>query len=413
MNKIKNLLCILYSFKNHENRKKFMVKLREYLEGITKQPELISSPYDTNRLQLGVHYKILLVVHQFSRTGAPNAVLYLARALFSICGIRPVVISPVDGPLREEFEREGFSTIVDPQLFSYQSYSSDAYDFVASFERVIVTSLASFNFIRGFRGIAKCQTWWIHETDAGFDAVASMTNDLPLLFAVCESIWLGSPLCFPFALKYAPQDKLNLLLYGCADTAFLSEPNKLGKTIFSIIGTVDPRKGQDIFLKAIQLLPATLRGKAIFRIIGSPLSFGVSEVFYKEICASAKSISEVELISNMPQEELQKYYAETDVIVSASRDDPMPIVVTQGLMFSKVCVCSSVIGHAQLIENGKDGLIFTNESAEELAEKMRWILQSPAQINSLGVAGRAIYEKHFDMTSFVDNVRKLSLHIDK
>ena len=109
----------------------------------------------------------------------------------------------------------------------------------------------------------------------------------------------------------------------------------------------------------------------------------------------------------MPLEELQKYYSETDVIVSASRDDPMPIVITQGLMFSKVCVCSSVIGHAKIIENEKDGLIFSNESAEDLSERMTWILQNSDQLNSLGVAGRVIYEKYFDMTSFVDNVRGL------
>ena len=115
----------------------------------------------------------------------------------------------------------------------------------------------------------------------------------------------------------------------------------------------------------------------------------------------------------MPLEELQKYYSETDVIVSASRDDPMPIVITQGLMFSKVCVCSSAIGHAKLIENEKDGLIFSNESAEDLSEKMAWILRNPAQLNPLGKAGRAIYEKYFHMTSFVDNVGKLMPQRDK
>lgn len=433
MNKIKILLYIIKSFKSYENRKLFMTKLREYVNGTTthpqpistlsehhqpisapsEHPQLISAPYNIDVLQLGIKHRTLLVVHQFSRTGAPHAVLYLARALFSIHGIRPVVISPIDGPMREEFEREGFPTVVDPLLFSYQNYSSEACDFVASFEKVIVTSLASFNFIRYFRGIAKRQTWWIHETEVGFTSVASMATDLPMLFAVCESIWLGSTLCFPLALKYAPKGKLHLLLYGCADTAFSYQPNKSGKVIFSIIGSVEPRKGQDIFLEAIGLLPAALRCKAVFRIIGSPLPFEASEVFYKKICASARRISEVECIPNMPLEELQKYYSETDVIVSASRDDPMPIVITQGLMFSKVCVCSSAIGHAKLIENEKDGLIFSNESAEDLSEKMAWILRNPAQLNPLGKAGRAIYEKYFHMTSFVDNVGKLMPQRDK
>ncbi len=190
-----------------------------------------------------------------------------------------------------------------------------------------------------------------------------MITNLPLLFAACESIWLGSPLCFPPALRLATQDKLHLLLYGCADTAIPHRPHTSGKMVFSIVGSVLPRKGQDIFLAAIERLPKDLRGKAIFRIIGSPLPNEESTLFYKKVLATAALIPEVECIESMTQDRLLEFYAETDVLVSASRDDPMPIVVTDGLMFSTVCLCSSAIGHAKLLEDGKNALIFTNKSA--------------------------------------------------
>ncbi|TAN64845.1 MAG: glycosyltransferase [Methylobacter sp.] len=365
------------------------------------------TPYKGEVLHLGVNAKILLVVHDFSRTGAPYAVLYLARALFSLYGVRPVVISPKEGPIREEFEQEGFPTIVDPLLFDCQDYSSEARDFVVTFERVIVTSLGSFSFIHYFKDISKHLTWWIHETDVGFNAVANMTSDLPLLFAACESIWLGSPLCFPLALQYTSQEKLHLLLYGCSDTAIPNRPHKSGKIVFSLVGSVEPRKGQDVFLDAIGRLPEELRAKAVFRIIGSPLPYHESIIFYKEVSAKAALIPEVECIENMPSDKLLEFYAETNVLVSASRDDPMPIVITQGLMFSKACLCSSSIGHAQLLENRKNGLIFTNESAEELSGKMVFLLQNPTELAALGVAGREVYEQYFLMSSFVGNVGNL------
>ncbi len=225
--------------------------MRAPMYGIAKLPQLFSTPagtpYKVEALRLGVNHKILLVTHQFSRTGAPYAVLYLARALFSIYGVRPAVICPQDGPIREDFEKELFPTIVDPSLFSYSKYSSDACEFVGRFERVIVTSLASFNFIRYFRGIGKRLIWWIHETDIGFTTVASMGADLPLLFAACESLWLGSPLCFPLAQRYASRNKLHLLLYGCADTVVPHRPHKSGKIVFTIVGSVEQRKGQMFF----------------------------------------------------------------------------------------------------------------------------------------------------------------------
>jgi glycosyltransferase involved in cell wall biosynthesis len=410
--KLYKLLSVLLSLRRHANRKKFLTKLREYIDDITIQPQLNSTqsdtPYRTEILH-SENRKTLLVVHEFSSTGAPYAVLYLARALFSLYGIKPVVISPKDGAIRAEFEHEGFTTIVDPLLFNYQTYSSEACDFIAGFDRVIVTSLASFGFIRYFRGIAKHLTWWIHETGAGFTAIASMTADLPLFFAACESIWLGGPLCFPFALQYAPQNKLHLLLYGCVDSVIPHRLHKSGKMIFSLVGSVENRKGQDIFLDAIERLPEELRSKAVFRIIGSPLPHDESIIFYKKISTRAAQIPEVECIENMPSDKLLEFYAETDVLVSASRDDPMPIVITQGLMFSKLCLCSSAIGHAQLLEDNQNALIFTNESAQELSEKIAWLLQNPAKLAVLGTEGRKLYEKYFLMSSFVNNLEKLML----
>lgn len=366
------------------------------------------SPYKSEVINLGANHRILLVVHQFSRTGAPYAVLFLARAITTIYGVKPVVISPEDGPIREEFIQDGFITIVDPLLFKYRSYSSDACHFVAEFDRVIVTSLASFDFIRYFRGISKKLCWWIHETEEGFNSAKKMGADLPLMFAACESVWLGSPLCKPHILQYAAEDKLNLLLYGCPDTVLPNKSHQSKEIVFSIIGTMQKRKGQDIFLAAIERLPKALRSKAKFRIIGSPLPGDVTGIiFFQELHARGAHIPELEFFENMPLEKLHAYYAETDVFVSASRDDPMPIVITEGLMYSKLCLCSSAIGHAQLLEDGKNGQIFANESAGELSEKMAWVIQRPDELVALGMAGRAVYEKYFLMSSFVANVENL------
>lgn len=408
------VLKLLWTLKDTCNRKRMIGLIREYVED-NAQNKLVEtqskSPYGEEVFYSGLDLKALLVLHEFSRTGAPYAVLYLARALFSINGIRPVIISPMDGPLREEFEREGFNTIVDPLLFSrYRDPPLVACDFVAKFQKVIVVSLASFGFIRYFRGIGKDLTWWIHETTAGFDNISRVT-DLPLLFAACNSIWLGSPLCFPLALQYAPKDKLHLLLYGCPDTTLPHRVHISGKIVFSIFGSIDERKGQDIFISSIERLSPELRANAIFRVIGSPLSYGPSFDFYKNLKAKAIEISEIEFFENMSFDRLQEFYAETDVFVSTSRDDPMPIVITHGLMFSKTCLCSSAIGHAQLLQDGFNGLVFESESVDALVDKITWILQNHDQLAVLGKAGRAKYEEYFKMGSFVYNVSSLMQNI--
>lgn len=407
-------LLIVWSLKKAEHRRKFIMMLRAYWDAITQQPQLPSdeslvSIYQPEMLAK-IDTKILLVIHELSRTGAPYAMLYLARALFDLHGVKPVIISPKEGSIRQEFEQEGFTVLFDPLLFNQQHYSAEACRFISSFEQVIVTSLACFNFIRYFRGIAKHLTWWIHETEVGFKSVASMTDDLSLLMTACESIWLGSPLCFPLAEQYITHDKLHLLLYGCPDTVLPYSPHPAEKMVFTIAGSLEPRKGQDLFLDAIERLPETLRAKALFRIIGSSLPFEASVDFSKKLLAKAALIPEVEYLENMPSDKLLEFYAQTDVLVSTSCDDPMPIVMTQGLMFSKVCLCSSAIGHAKLIKNGKNGLIFDQQSADQLAEKMTWLLENPDKLTALGEAGRMLYEKHFLMSSFAHNVDSLIQH---
>ena len=410
MKSLYKLMYIFWSLRRQENRHNFKIALHEYLVNL-KQSELLSkcseSPYRKEILRSEFNSKILLIAHEFSRTGAPFAVLYLARTLFAIHGVRPVIISPADGPLREEFEREGYLTIVDPLLLSYKSHSPDVCNFVLGFDRVIVTSLAAFGFIRHFRGIARKLTWWIHETDEGFNAAANVNADLSLLFAACESIWLGSPLCLPLASRYTTRDKLRLLLYGCPDTVLPHKPHDIGRIVFSIVGSVEQRKGQDIFVEAVGLLPETLRASAVFRIIGSPSSSVLSNDYYKSVRAEGDRFPEVEFIDNVPSGALQELYAETDVFVSASRDDPMPIVITQGLMYSKLCLCSSAIGHAQLLEDGKNALVFAKNSAEALSEKMVWVLENPKELTDLGMAGRMIYENYFLMSSFATKVEDL------
>ena len=356
--------------------------------------------------QLGARHKTLLVIHEFSRTGAPRAVLYLARALRATTGVAPAVVSLVDGPIREEFENEGFPTLVDSRLAGPIAEAPDAAALVAGFERVIVTPITSYTFVRHYASVARRMVWWIHEEASGFHYISTrVAPDLAALFAACEQVWLGSPLCQAPAAQFAAQDKLHLMLYGCDDIALPRQADPSGKVVFMIVGTVEARKGQDIFLEAVERLPQELRRQAVFRIVGSP--HHEPDAFYDKVRVHAARMPEVELIPNIPFEQLRQLYAQTDVIVCASRADPMPIAVTQGLMFSAVCLCASGIGHAGLLVDGENGLLFKSESADALAEKMRWILEHPQQRSAVGAAGRKVYEEHFLMDSFTGNVHKL------
>ncbi|MEO8732128.1 MAG: glycosyltransferase [Rhodoferax sp.] len=351
--------------------------------------------------------KILLVAHEFSLTGAPRAVLYLGHAIHENFKIYPEIISPFDGPIRHEFEKNGFPTVVAPWLMHELGGDSEQSKFISSFDIVVVTSISAYYVVRHIEKYANKLIWWIHEDANGFEHIrSSYAPDLTRLFERCDAVWLGSPVCALPVLEIVTSDKVHPLVYGCNDVALPSHSHESGSMVFTLVGTVEPRKGQDIFLSAIEQLPENLRSKAKFRIIGSPYSEW-TEVFHKQILARASNIAEVEYLPSMPFDKLLGYYAETDVIVSTSRADPMPISITQGLMFSKPCLYSSAIGHASFLENGKSGLIFESESVQELVEKIAWFLKNPDELRPMGASGRRVYENVFLMEVFSKNIANL------
>ena len=109
----------------------------------------------------------------------------------------------------------------------------------------------------------------------------------------------------------------------------------------------------------------------------------------------AKNKPNVQYIGEMKQSELNDFYRKIDVLVCPSRDDPMPIVVTQAMQNEIPCIVSDQVGQAEYIQSGKNGYIFKSEDVIELARIMEDIIVNPAQLNQIGKEGKKIYEENF------------------
>ena len=108
-----------------------------------------------------------------------------------------------------------------------------------------------------------------------------------------------------------------------------------------------------------------------------------------------------------------KIYQKMDVLISPSRDDPMPVVMTEGLMLQKICLCSTNCGTADYIEDGKNGFVFQSENADELAEKIMYIVDNFENLDSVRLSGRKLYEKYFTPEVFEKNILRIMENICK
>ncbi len=97
-------------------------------------------------------------------------------------------------------------------------------------------------------------------------------------------------------------------------------------------------------------------------------------------------------------------YDTCDCIVVPSIDDPMPVTLTEGMMLSKILLCSNMTGTAYYIKDGVNGYIFDCNDAKTLAEKLEFIIRYRDQHDDMKREARKLYKEHFSMHAFTKNL---------
>ena len=98
------------------------------------------------------------------------------------------------------------------------------------------------------------------------------------------------------------------------------------------------------------------------------------ESFVKE-----HQICNVSFAGRIDNDEIYRYLSQSDIMVSSSRFDNMPVSVLEGWNAGLLVIASNVGGIPYMIRNGENGLLFVSDDSNELAEKMIWALQNQEQ----------------------------------
>lgn len=346
------------------------------------------------RVQEKYQGKILLVSHEFSRTGAPMACLMLAKTIKKIFGEPPVVMGCSDGPFRQDFEDAGIKTFLIGEL---PFFKNDLKNFLDSFDLIIVNSV-SFLFFDVINNVSVPVVWWNHEV-LDMKSVKILNMDKFLLSL--KEVWFVSPLLEDFLKEHFPQVQRRFFPYGIPIEQLPERQIKRSELNFLLVGSIEKRKGIHIFIDAISALPEKMREKCSFKIIGKVMEQG----YYKKMLDKASGIKELDILPPVSHDELLQYYADCDVVVSSSIVDPFPIVITEGFMHSKLCLFPDAIGQALLVEDKKNAVLFKTGDAIDLKNKIEDIVLNFEKYQNIAKEGRKIYEDYFSMEKFSENVK--------
>lgn len=344
--------------------------------------------------------RILMLTHEYSYTGAPLVLFYGAKILRRH-GYQVTVLSFADGPLREDFLREGIAAGLQSD---YRKPDENFAAWMDSFDLVFANTLTYYYWVDHFNRSGTPLILWLHESREAYEWLGP--RNMPQQAAAHVQVCCAGPLALRFARQYMPAVSSQLFHYGIPDfTEGKARPEAKphDKLTLAVIGSVYPRKAQDIVVQAAKLLPKEDWDKARIWIIGGILK----QDFYDALCKEMKDPPGVTYLGAFSHDRMEELYQDIDMVVCPSREDPLPVTVTEAMILGKPSIVSTMTGTADLITDREDGLVCETEDPRSLADCLHWVITHPEKLPEMGQKARLLYDRYFSMQVFEDNLCKL------
>ena len=163
------------------------------------------------------------------------------------------------------------------------------------------------------------------------------------------------------------------------------------KTIVLTVGRLHPRKGQLLTLQALQMLPADVRARIEYWVVGGQ-SKGNYETLLRNQAALQPELA-VRFFGNLPDEELTGIYDRADIFAMTSVNldrsvEGFGLVYLEAAAHGLPVVAHDVGGVSEAVRDGVTGLLVPPNRPVQLAAAFEKLIHDPALRHKLGTAGR-------------------------
>ncbi|MEO6870947.1 MAG: glycosyltransferase [Chthoniobacterales bacterium] len=375
----------------------FPDNLRDWLYADSPTPLRMWAPTEA---QPGHGRTLLFVSHDLSWSGAPLILLEMARWCRAR-GFFVVLMSPNDGPLREEFVRSGVPVIADPLIAkNHPSFARLA----GEFDCMVASTIFGAPMVRTAKEAGIPHLWWIHE---GRIAAHYLGEDATLRLALREADLVVTPDTVS-AQVYQPfrEKPMRVLRYGIPDPSAGLKPvaeTRSGPVKFLLLGTIEQRKGQRVLLAALRRLSPAVRSGARFTIVGRPHEIAIAD----EVRAAAAEIPELSCGESVTHAAALALIRATDVMLSCSFDETGPLILMEALALGRPILATTVGSVAESLTNEEGALFFPPGDATALAAAITRLVREPELLARLRSRARGTYERHFAFRRFGEEFETL------
>lgn len=201
------------------------------------------------------------------------------------------------------------------------------------------------------------------------------------------------PRIAPDKKKYFKDDRINILCIG------KFEPRKHHMMLMDVVSEIAGEQGIKCHLTVI--------GEATGRL---------QKEFLEEVKAHIADNhyeKTVTLLTNVPREKTDEYFAETDVFVIPSTKEMASISQLEAMSFSVPAICSDKNGSACYVADGVNGYRFKDCDREDLKDKLSLLISSRQQIVDMGArAYQSIIENNI-FRNYYEGIRTILSDMEK
>lgn len=163
------------------------------------------------------------------------------------------------------------------------------------------------------------------------------------------------------------------------------------KIVVLTVGRLHPRKGQLLTLQALQMLPADVRSRIEYWVVGGQ-SKGNYEMLLRSQAALQPDLA-VRFFGNLPDEELTGIYDGADIFAMTSVNvgssvEGFGLVYLEAAAHGLPVVAHDVGGVSEAVRDGVTGLLVPPNRPVQLAAAFEKLIHDPALRKKLGAAGR-------------------------
>lgn len=346
--------------------------------------------------------------------GAEILVIEFCKALRSRgYAVVPVLPTPRDGWLHEQLEREGFSP------HSVELLGSPLHASIAHLRQIFQSSRVevahSHEFTMGVLGSVSARIsgvrhiWTLHGNQ-------TMTKALRRRVAIRTAIRLSQATTAVSEdtrrhlqdTVGGPARRIVTIPNGIPDRAGARLPTRQALEVLEdellllSVGSLVPRKGHDVLLRALHKMKPTPGGKRWKLAIAGQ---GDSATALKELAQGLGLADRVILLGQ--RSDIPDLQAAADVFVMPSLWEGLPLAVLEAMMAGNAVVASNISGIPEAIRHTVDGLLVPPGDEDRLADALRWVMADDALRKAFGLSARQRALQRFSSDAMIRRYEEL------